>query len=90
MKDRIISISFEICQDRLHIIVEDNGKSLTDETLEELQNRLAVQSDDVEVTALLNINRRLQLQYDEASGVLLKRSSLGGLRAELVLGVRRG
>ena len=79
-----------ICQDRLHIIVEDNGKSLTDKTLEELQNRLAVQSDDVEVTALLNINRRLQLQYDEASGVLLKRSSLGGLRAELVLGVRRG
>ena len=90
MKDRIISISFEICQDRLHIIVEDNGKSLTDETLAELQKRLAVQSDDVEVTALLNINRRLQLQYDEASGVLLKRSSLGGLRAELVLGVRRG
>lgn len=89
MNDRIIAVSFEICEERLHIIVEDNGKNLTDEMLLEMQNVLASQSEEAEVTALLNINRRLKLQYDENSGVLLKRSSLGGLRAELVLGVRR-
>jgi len=93
MKDRKIAVSFLVCQERLHIMVEDNGKNLTDEMLLKLQKDLMVQSDDIEVTALLNINRRLKLQYDDASGVLLKRSSLGGLCAELVLGVsitRRG
>lgn len=89
MKDRIILISFELLEDRLHIIVEDNGTGLTEEKLSELQKLLTLQSDDLEVTAILNINRRLQLQYDEASGVLLNRSSLGGLRAELMLGFRR-
>lgn len=89
MKDRIILISFELLEDRIHIIVEDNGTGLTEEKLSELQKLLTLQSDDLEVTAILNINRRLQLQYDEASGVLLNRSSLGGLRAELMLGFRR-
>lgn len=89
MKDRIISISFENHIDRLHIIVEDNGTTLTDEKLSELQKMLISQPDDAEVTALLNINRRLQLQYDEVSGVFLERSLLGGLMVKLVLGLRR-
>lgn len=88
MKDRIISISFERHSERLHINVEDNGTSLTEEKLSELQKMLTSPSDDTEVTALLNIHRRLQLQYDEVSGVLLKRSLLGGLRIELILGLK--
>ncbi len=90
MKDRIISISFEIQEERLHISVEDNGTSLSDEELIKLQNTLVSQPDDgEEVTALININRRLKLQYDEISGVVLDRSPLGGLGVELILGPRR-
>jgi len=89
MKDRIISISFEIREERLHITVEDNGISLSEEELIKLQKTLASQPDDGEVTALININRRLKLQYDEISGVVLSRSPLGGLGVELILGPRR-
>ena len=60
-----------------------------DEELIKLQNTLVSQPDDGEVTALININRRLKLQYDELSGVLLDRSPLGGLGGELILGPRR-
>ena len=89
MKDRIISISFEIREERLHITVEDNGTSLSEEELIKLQKTLVLQPDDGEVTALININRRLKLQYDEISGVVLYRSPLGGLGVELILGPRR-
>ncbi len=87
INDRRIEISFFISDGRPHIVVEDNGKDLSEEILGVLQKSMEILSDDVEVTALLNINKRLKLHYDEYSGIQFTRSELGGLRAELVLGL---
>ena len=86
VKDRKIKVSFVVHKDRLHICVEDNGVGMSDEKRLELQSKLYDQSEHIEVTALINIHRRLKLQYGEMSGIILKESPLGGLCVELILG----
>lgn len=87
-KEQKIRISFKVQNNRLQIYVEDNGTGLTDETLLAMKKMLAKQTESIEVTALINIHRRLKLQHDEMSGVFLERSSLGGLCVVLVLGLK--
>ncbi|WP_391572503.1 sensor histidine kinase [Cohnella sp.] len=67
------------------IIVEDNGGLLTDEGVEQLQDRLVRKSGQKETTGLINVHNRLELKYGAGSGLFLSRSSYGGLRAELVI-----
>lgn len=70
----------------LHIAVEDNGESITQERLSALRRYMEESPDsDREVTALLNIHRRLRLNYGDRSGIWLSMSPLGGLKAEIVI-----
>lgn len=72
----------------VRITVEDNGNLLTDEHIEQLREKLAVNSRQDEKTGLLNVNNRLQLKYGEGSGVFVARSPNGGLRAELIIQIK--
>ncbi|WP_029192391.1 sensor histidine kinase [Paenibacillus harenae] len=68
---------------RLSIVVEDDGNALTEESLLELRNTLDNASHISEKTGLVNVCRRIQLQFGEHSGVFVSRSAMGGLKAEI-------
>lgn len=66
------------------IHVEDNGKELTNEKLEELQGMLAEPPDSgIETTGVLNVHRRLQLKFGERSGLTCSRGRSGGLKVAI-------
>ena len=69
--------------DTLVISVEDNGETLTDIELTNLNDLIHNAEESAEITGIMNINRRLKLKFGAASGVYLSRSNLGGLKAEL-------
>ncbi|GIO33886.1 hypothetical protein J2TS6_50270 [Paenibacillus albilobatus] len=74
--------------DRFTICVEDNGNSLDDDKLEQLRLRLAHAGDRIEeTTGLINVHRRIQLHYGREYGLEVSRSSLGGLKVLIHLGM---
>lgn len=83
----IISVEVQAEPESLSIIVEDNGTMATDETIEKLQRRLREGSFESgsDAVALMNIQCRVQMLYAPGSGLLVSRSSLGGIRFEIRL-----
>ena len=68
--------------------VEDNGTSITDEEIEQLNLRLRQSSIRMEeTTGLMNVHRRIQLRYGAAYGITMSRSELGGLQVKINLSV---
>lgn len=65
--------------DKLFIIVEDSGRTLTDETIARLNEKLEHPAAIKEKTGLINVCNRLKLAFGEDSGITVSRSSLGGL-----------
>ncbi|MCD9021720.1 sensor histidine kinase [Cohnella silvisoli] len=78
----ILIISFVKSEEVLDIVVEDNGNSLNNEELEALQKSLVEKDhiDEVEMTGIKNIHRRLQYSFGNDSGLIFSRSGLGGLK----------
>lgn len=72
----------------LHIMVEDNGTSLTDDGLAGIREKIADYEGQSAGHALTNINRRLLLAFGEGSGLQVARSELGGLQCDLVMDMR--
>lgn len=85
MMNGILSMTADYQEGIVRIKVEDNGRLLTDETLQSLQEQLRDESGQQEKTGLMNVNNRLQLKYGEGSGLFVSRSQHGGLRAELMI-----
>lgn len=77
-----ISVYFQLTEEKLSIVVEDNGKQLTDEKLLDLQEQF-IQAHNSESSGLNNIHRRVQLIYGEEYGLQVERSGLGGLKVIL-------
>lgn len=88
----VISVSYVPCGDSVDIVVEDNGKALTDEKLLELQRKLISNDENLETTGMMNIHRRIQLVYgmENGAGITLARSELGGLKVTLKVGGKHG
>ncbi|MFB0844683.1 sensor histidine kinase [Paenibacillus oleatilyticus] len=85
MMNGILSMTADYQEGVVRIRVEDNGRLLTDETLQSLQEQLRDESGQQEKTGLMNVNNRLQLKYGAGSGLFVSRSQHGGLRAELMI-----
>lgn len=82
IRDGLIRVTFLPSQNGLTAFFEDNGETLTDDTLLHLQNALAaIQTDTLaeETTGILNICKRLQLFYQKENCMQISRSPLGGL-----------
>ncbi|HEX2945964.1 MAG TPA: histidine kinase [Clostridia bacterium] len=86
----IVSVSFEELENELDIIVEDNGDTITDTGLAELQKSLESDGEGLETTGIINIHRRIRLVFGEESGLKLSRSELGGLKASLGIRLQGG
>ncbi|OPH56569.1 hypothetical protein BC351_26855 [Paenibacillus ferrarius] len=78
-----ITVTYE--KKSLYICVEDDGNKLTDERLQALQKKLANCSIVLEKTGIINVCRRIQLEYGKPSGVFVSRSEHGGLKAEVII-----
>jgi len=86
----IIRIAVTYERRRLIVSVEDDGTQLADEDLARLQDKLLKAATMAEKTGIINGCRRIQLKYGEDSGLFVSRSSLGGLKAELIIYVPQG
>ncbi|MEK0313225.1 sensor histidine kinase [Cohnella sp. 56] len=71
--------------DILRIVVEDNGPGMDDESLLQLQASLRSSHPEKEMTGILNVKRRLQLQFGKTSGIFVSKGKDGGLKVELVI-----
>jgi two-component system sensor histidine kinase YesM len=80
---RIISVNFKENENELDIIVEDNGCGMTDAGIFEMENALTYKGNDIETTGIINIHRRIRLEYGQNSGVLVSKSEMGGLKVIL-------
>lgn len=89
IRDGIVRMSFLPMEERLKVVVEDNGEAFTEELLSSLQQNLSALWEnryEGETTGLLNIAKRLQLYYDQKDVLKVSRSPLGGMQIELLLG----
>lgn len=85
-----IRIRFELEEAEIRIIVEDNGDSLTDETLERITDTLDNGDEHAETTGLVNIHRRVKMTFGEAFGLRISRSELGGLKGIISIPFKGG
>jgi len=79
----VVLIYFEEHNKGLDIIVEDNGNEMTDSGLEEMAEALNNTTEEIEITGIININRRIKLVFGDNSGLFISRSSLGGMKVIL-------
>ena len=84
-RDGLLQVGFELENDWLRLVVEDNGVELDDARIRELAGQVTSEAEDVEVTGLMNIHRRIRLFFGRESGLRLDRSPLGGLRAVIAI-----
>lgn len=79
-----LQVSFEILQDRINIIVENNGEKPDPETVKNLQGKLRDDRDpEAEITAIQNIHQRLRLKFGDQAGLAIEMGSHGGIRVIL-------
>ncbi|MDL2323980.1 histidine kinase [Ruminococcaceae bacterium OttesenSCG-928-A16] len=75
---RSIRVGFSLYKEKLVIAVEDNGH------IEEAQILAMEQSlSGSTLSGIVNVHRRLRMQYGEDAGVRFSQSQMGGLKAEL-------
>lgn len=82
----LLLIHYEVTDNMLQIVIEDNGEELTDDILLQLNEKLekaSASSEDTEMSGMLNINRRLIIYSDSKIRLELSRSDLGGLKTIL-------
>ncbi|WMT41453.1 histidine kinase [Paenibacillus sp. D2_2] len=74
----ILRVYGEQEDDLFVLYVEDNGESISDKDIMQLNDRLAKPHYTFEeTTGLINVHRRLQLRYGEENGIKVSRSELG-------------
>jgi len=83
--DGELHLSFAVHEDRLKIVVEDNGQGIDSNKISDLNIQLANSSGTEEITGLVNIHKRIVLMYGEDNGLRLISREGGGLRVELII-----
>jgi two-component system sensor histidine kinase YesM len=66
------------------VIVEDNGKGMTPDEIDEFQRKVILPLDEEIGCGTWNVHQRLNGLYHGKSGLYFSQSSLGGLRVELI------
>lgn len=76
----VVQVGYRQWETELLDIMIENSGSLTREQLQQIQTRLEHPEEAAEITALINIHKRLRLRYGPEAGLTASRSELGGLR----------
>ncbi|WP_168120018.1 histidine kinase [Paenibacillus sp. HB172176] len=86
-----MSIQFEQGESISRIVIEDSGSAISDERIVELDKALRESAASAaETTGMINVHRRLRLKFGGQSGLRLSRSTLGGLKTEIVIDLKGG
>ncbi|TSB47858.1 sensor histidine kinase [Alkalicoccobacillus porphyridii] len=80
-----LRITFQHQQNEVLIVVEDNGNVLSDEKIRSLDLRVKNTDKQQELSGLMNIHRRIELLYENGSGLFLSKSELNGLKVTIRL-----
>ena len=85
-----VEIRVSVQEDWLHLQVEDNGKGLNRERIEQLHMELRIPAGEYTGCGLWNVNQRLQGNFGPDSQIVITPSRLGGLMVRLVwrMGIR--
>jgi two-component system sensor histidine kinase YesM len=86
----ILKISFRKLNNEFCIIIEDNGEELGEGDLENLRSDLRNETNNNEVTGIININERLRLKFGNESGIDVKRGEMGGLKVKIHIKLAEG
>lgn len=78
-----VYITVKRIEDEVIVVVEDNGKGLTQEGLEELQHKLTLPMTEEMGCGMWNVHQRVLLTYGEGAEMSLSASPYGGLRVTL-------
>lgn len=85
-----IVIRFDRCETEVRIVIEDNGKRLSDEILQHIEDSLATSDEQMETTGMVNIHRRLRITFGDPYGLYVSRGGLGGLQVIICFPRKRG
>jgi two-component system sensor histidine kinase YesM len=90
--DGKLRISFEEGQNHLLIHIDDNGESFTAnaDSINQLQQLFTNHHEIKEPSGLINIHKRLQLFFDQESGISVSMNEWNGLRVTLKLHLQGG
>lgn len=83
----LLNCWFEVLPEILVIHVEESGSDITDEKVKEMNRKVNMNDPNMEVTSMININRRLKLYYGKDLEIRFEKSSLGGVHTLIELGV---
>jgi len=81
----LVTVQFLYREQKLIIVIEDNGDDLPDEQIRLIGQKLTQYDDWSETTGLLNVHKRIQLKFGAQYGLHISRASIGGLRVEMML-----
>lgn len=84
-EDGLLILRFREDDSMVYIQVEDNGESLSDDDLAELEAKLRSENKFVETTGLVNIHRRLNIFFSGKGGLSVARGEHGGLSVVLCI-----
>lgn len=83
-----IRIHSSVCDNVLHILVEDNGRGMKKNELHSLQLSLNRDEAPDESIGLVNVNQRIRLFYGESYGLQISSTPGKGTRIEILLPLR--
>lgn len=87
-KEGILEIHCYESTNQIIITIEDNGQEVSEEQLFHLNEKLhhtTIHSDNIEMTGIHNIHRRLLIYSNNTSKITITRSKLGGLCTSIIL-----
>ena len=82
-KNGVIHLFVFLNEDELNIIVEDNGTVMTEEKIQELNEKIHTDDPTIEKTGLINVCKRIELLYGENASVELSLGQLKGLKVHI-------
>ena len=80
-----ITTQISVVDGRLHIVIEDGGTGMDEETLYRLREMMERGENRTVHTGIYNIHRRIQLLYGTPYGMEIARRAGGGTRVTMVL-----
>lgn len=84
MEHGLLRVTFMVTENGAIVSVEDNGEECTDDMIQSLQKQLSGEEEG-EITAIVNIQKRLIHYYRGEGRLVVERSDLGGLKISIVL-----
>lgn len=85
----ILRISYKLTGNSVFLCIEDNGNTLTEETLNDLRRNLSEQDIGTERSGLMNVHMRLRLYFGNHFGLQFDRSDMGGLLVRMEIPARK-